>query len=149
MFSKACSYGIRALVFIASKSQQGERTGYKEIARAIESPEPFTAKILQNLSRQRLVESFKGPKGGFFLNQQQLETNLYEIVEIIDGPQLMHGCGLGFEKCSDEKPCPLHFRYEKVRASFTFMLENTDLKTLSQEGFSENFDPLNNEQNFK
>ena len=44
MFSKACEYGIRAMVHIAMQSERGERTGLKEVAEAIDSPVAFTSK---------------------------------------------------------------------------------------------------------
>ena len=53
MFSKTCEYAIRATIYIASESSAGKRCGIRDIARKIESPEPFTAKILQRLVKQR------------------------------------------------------------------------------------------------
>ncbi|MCB0485648.1 MAG: Rrf2 family transcriptional regulator, partial [Flavobacteriaceae bacterium] len=67
MFSKACEYAIRATLYISIKSIEGSRLGIKEIAKEIDSPEPFTAKILQTLSREGIISSIKGPNGGFFL----------------------------------------------------------------------------------
>ena len=55
MFSKTCEYAIRATIYIASESSDGNRCGIKEIARKIESPEPFTGKILQRLVKAKDV----------------------------------------------------------------------------------------------
>ena len=68
MFSKTCEYAIRAMIFIAQKSEHGIKVGIKEISKGIASPEHFIAKILQDLSRKGLVQSAKGPNGGFFLD---------------------------------------------------------------------------------
>ena len=65
MFSKTCEYGIRAAIFIAFQSYQDNRIGLKEIAKKIDSPEAFTAKILQILSRDNIIKSIKG---GFLVN---------------------------------------------------------------------------------
>ncbi|MBL7758392.1 MAG: Rrf2 family transcriptional regulator, partial [Chitinophagaceae bacterium] len=51
MFSKTCEYAIRAMLFVAQKTKEGDRIGIKEIAKGIDSPEHFIAKILQDLSR--------------------------------------------------------------------------------------------------
>jgi len=67
MFSKTCKYALRATLFIGQKSKNGERAGIKEIAAGIDSPEHFTAKILQELGKKNLVQSAKGPNGGFYL----------------------------------------------------------------------------------
>lgn len=133
MFSKACTYGIRALILIAQKSNEGKKTGVKEIAKETETPEPFTAKILQQLSKQGVIQSIKGPRGGFFVDEKQQKTSLYEIVNAIDGDQLMTGCGLGFLECSDEKPCPMHAKFKSIRADINTMLKSTTLEDLSND----------------
>ena len=61
MFSKACEYGIRAVIYIWSKSADGVKLGVKEICKEIDTPEFFTAKILQSLAKQNLISSTKGP----------------------------------------------------------------------------------------
>ena len=95
MFSKACEYSIRALVFIAQKSQKGERLGIKEIATGVDSPEPFMGKLLTELSRKGLVLSIKGPHGGFYMDEKCLKSTFADVVTAIDGNQLFTGCGLG------------------------------------------------------
>ena len=125
MFSKACEYAIRALIFIAQKSQAGERTGLKEIANGVDSPEPFLAKILQDLSRKGLVQSVKGPHGGFYMEAENLKTTLADIVNAIDGDKLFTGCGLGLKACSEKKPCPIHDEFKIIRRKIQSMLETT------------------------
>ncbi|MGN6646883.1 MAG: RrF2 family transcriptional regulator [Cytophaga sp.] len=73
MFSKACKYGIRSIIHIAAQSQAGKRSSLKEIAAQIDSPEAFTAKILQVLSRNNLIDSSKGPQGGFEMDLKQMK----------------------------------------------------------------------------
>ena len=65
MFSKTCEYGIRATIFIASQSYQNKRVGLRDIAKKIDSPEAFTAKILQILAKTHIIHSIKGVGGGF------------------------------------------------------------------------------------
>ena len=65
MFSKACEYGIKATIFIAIKSCEDKRVNTKEISQEINSPAAFTAKILQALVRHKVIDSVKGPHGGF------------------------------------------------------------------------------------
>jgi Rrf2 family protein len=125
MFSKACEYAIRALIFIAQKSQAGERTGIKDIAKGVDSPEPFLAKILQDLSRKGLVQSVKGPRGGFYMEGETLKTTLADVVNAIDGDKLFTGCGLGLKACSEKKPCPIHDEFKIIRRKIQSMLETT------------------------
>lgn len=114
MFSKTCQYAIRAVIFISKKSSEGERVGIKEIAKGIDSPEHFIAKILQDLRKKGLVHSFKGPNGGFFIEEDS-DSTIADIVKAIDGEKVFSGCGLGLDYCSESKPCPIHNEFKAVR----------------------------------
>lgn len=125
MFSKACEYAIRAMVYIAQKTRSGGKIGIKEIARGIDSPEPFLAKILQDLSRKELLLSVKGPNGGFFLDSSKSSVTLSDIVKAVDGDELFTGCGLGLRKCNAKAPCPIHDEFKVIRTKMQTMLETT------------------------
>jgi Rrf2 family transcriptional regulator, iron-sulfur cluster assembly transcription factor len=132
MFSKTCEYGIRATIFIASQSHQGHRTGLKDIAKKIDSPEAFTAKILQILSRDNIINSIKGVGGGFEIPKEKMkEIKLAQIVSALDGDRVFTGCGLGLTNCSEDHPCPLHEKFKSIRNDLAFMLENTNLEELA------------------
>ena len=132
MFSKACEYGIRASIYIAEQSMLGKRVNQKEISKAIDSPEAFTAKILQQLSKNNLVHSEKGPSGGFTMDNQTIDKmKLSHIVFAIDGDEVYKGCGLGLKKCNEKKPCPAHDKFKIVRDELKKMLETTTVKELT------------------
>lgn len=134
MFSKACEYGIRATLYIAAQSLQGKRVVLPEIAKAIDSPEPFTAKILQQLAKSKLVQSNKGPNGGFSISEKDLERiKLKDLVLAIDGDSLFTECGLGLKTCDENAPCPIHHKFKPIRTEIIAMLETTSLKTLSEQ----------------
>jgi Rrf2 family iron-sulfur cluster assembly transcriptional regulator len=130
MFSKACEYGIRAVIYIAGQSS---RVSLKSIAEEINSPEAFTAKILQQLVKNDLISSVKGPNGGFEIEKKRIaEIRLSEIVSAIDGDSIYKGCGLGLKDCSEIHPCPVHHKFKKIRADLRDMLERTTLLELSR-----------------
>jgi len=132
MFSKACEYGIRAAVYVAVQSIEERRVNLKEIAKAIESPEAFTAKILQQLVKNNIVNSVKGPSGGFEIDKTQLwQIKLSQIVSAIDGDSIYMGCGLGLKECDEKKPCPVHEKFKDIRDGLKDMLETTSLEELS------------------
>jgi Rrf2 family protein len=107
---------------LQSDRTRDKKTGIKEIAENIGSPEPFLAKILQNLRREGLLQSNKGPNGGFYLDEEGLRRPLADIVAAIEGDEIFTGCGMGLSYCSEEKPCPLHNEFKKVRNQITEML---------------------------
>ncbi|WP_346774519.1 Rrf2 family transcriptional regulator [Sphingobacterium sp. DR205] len=125
IFSKTCEYGLRAVFFIAQRSQENKRVGIKEIAENIHSPEAFLGKILQNLSRAGIIRSMKGPGGGFYLDASDMSTPLSDVVKAIDGENLFVGCGMGLEFCSEQYPCPLHHEFKSIRNSLSEMLQKT------------------------
>jgi len=132
MFSKACEYGIRAVLFIAQESIKDRRVSLKEITRQIDSPDAFTAKILQKLARAEVVQSIKGPSGGFEIYSRDLQhLKLSSIVDAIDGDSIYKGCGLGLKDCNANKPCPVHNEFAKVRDELKRMLETTSVLELA------------------
>ncbi|MCB0464276.1 MAG: Rrf2 family transcriptional regulator [Aequorivita sp.] len=132
MFSKACQYGIKASVYIASQSALGNRISLKDIAFEINSPEAFTAKILHQLAKQNILTSLKGPTGGFEIPKGMAETlKLTDIVAAIDGDSIYKGCALGFDSCDATQPCPMHDKFVDIRNNLRLMLENTSLYELA------------------
>ena len=132
IFSKACEYGIRATVLIAQHSLNNDRVSLKLIAKEIASPEAFTAKILQSLSKNKIVTSVKGPNGGFEIEKEQMQKlKLYQIVLAIDGEDIMDGCGLGLKACNPKKPCPIHDKYMEIRSNLGKMLSETSIYELA------------------
>ena len=132
MFSKTCEYGIRATIFIASESYQNKRVGLKDIAKKIDSPEAFTAKILQILSKDNIINSIKGVGGGFEIPRETMrEIKLAHIVNALEGDRVFTGCGLGLTHCSEDHPCPMHEKFKSIRNELAFMLENTNLEELA------------------
>lgn len=133
MFSKTCEYAIRAMIFIAQKSKGGAKVGIKEIAAGIDSPEFFIAKILQDLSRKGLVQSLKGPSGGFYFEDALPKHTLADVVKAVDGDKLFTGCGLGLKQCSASKPCPIHNQFKSIRQDIYAMLQGSTLGEFNEQ----------------
>lgn len=132
MFSKACEYGLKASIYIASNSYDGKRVSLKEIAEKIDSPEAFTAKILQDLVRHKIIGSVKGAYGGFEIAKKDIASiQLSQIVNAIDGDGIYQGCGLGLNVCDENHPCPVHDQFKTIRNQLKDMLENTNLEQLA------------------
>ena len=133
MFSKACEYGIRAVLFIAKKSADGKRSGFKEIASAIDSPEPFTAKILQKLKIAGILSSVKGPQGGFLLTAGKKTVSLRDIVLAIDEVDVFHQCLLGLKECTDKFPCPVHHEVKAYKEGIRQIIRERTVQGLVEE----------------
>jgi len=130
MFSKACEYGIRAITIIGKYSTDGNKIGIKELCAEANTPESFTAKILQGLVKRKLIKSQKGRFGGFYIDNPLSTISLKDIVNAIDGNEIFVGCGLGLERCDSSNPCPLHNEFESVRSSLAKMCSDATLDVL-------------------
>lgn len=132
MFSKSCEYAIKATIFIATHCCNEDKVGIKEIAKEIDSPIAFTAKILQILAKNNIIKSSKGVGGGFMVLKEDLKRiTLSQIVVAIDGNSVFLRCGLGLSNCSEDHPCPVHEKFKFVKQDLAFMLENTTLEEVS------------------
>jgi len=123
MISNTCKTAIKAVIYLASKEETGEKLGVKDISQYINASEHTVSKILQNLVRQKIINSIKGPSGGFYITKEQQSQPLITIVDTIDGKDLFTRCGLGLSECSLTHPCPIHNDYktgrELIRELFT------------------------------
>lgn len=108
MLSNSCKYAIRSVIYLALNSNANKKIGSKEVALKLNIPQPFLAKILQELTRKHLISSTKGPKGGFFLTDENLNNSVLDIVSCIDGLDAFNICFLGLHTCSSKKPCSVH-----------------------------------------
>lgn len=84
-FSHATIYGLRALVHMAEQKDNGLQASHN-VARAEGIPERFLLKVLRPLVNARVVDSLKGPNGGYCLARPPAEITLLEVVEAIEGP---------------------------------------------------------------
>ncbi|MEQ8582029.1 MAG: Rrf2 family transcriptional regulator [Marinoscillum sp.] len=128
MFSKACEYALKIMIYLCSVKERGKLAGLKDIAGAIDSPEAYTAKILQQLVRADLLESLRGPSGGFKVVGRDI--TLLEVVVAIDGEGLVKNCVLGLKECSGEYPCPAHDKFIAMRDHLKGVLTTTYLSDL-------------------
>ncbi|HEX6982613.1 MAG TPA: Rrf2 family transcriptional regulator [Balneolaceae bacterium] len=138
LLSKSCEYGLRATLYLAS-TEAGKFTSIREISDKLDISYHFLTKILQQLTAEGLLESFKGPNGGVRLAKPGKEIQLLEIVEAIDGNELFTECVLGLPGCGMKKPCAMHDKWMNHREGIKEMLESTTLSELADRTRSKNF----------
>jgi Rrf2 family protein len=121
MLSHTCKTAIKAVIYIAPKFELGEKAGMKEIAKFIGASEHTVGKILQTLVKENIINSAKGPAGGFYITPKQKNQPIINVINAIDGKEVFDECGLGLSKCSATHPCPIHNDYKKIRDQFKVM----------------------------
>ncbi|MEO8961847.1 MAG: Rrf2 family transcriptional regulator [Ginsengibacter sp.] len=131
MFSKATEYALRATIFIADKGTIDNKISIEEISKAIDSPRPFTAKILQLLSKGNVISSAKGPKGGFYITHQSMKLPAKVILEAIEKEDTLNRCILGLHNCSETNPCPMHSEFKTIRAQLNNLFQKKTIQNLA------------------
>lgn len=130
MLNYTCKTAIKAVIYLSSKSSTGEKAGIKEIAGHINASEHTVGKILQTLARQGLINSLKGPTGGFYISPAQEEQPISSIVETIEGKEVFRECGLGLTECTANHPCPIHNDYKLARDLLEKLFREKRIKDL-------------------
>lgn len=125
MLSQAAGYAVLALGYVAGNP--GKSSLVKEISRSCEIPGPYLAKIVNALSRAKIVNTQRGVGGGVALARPPAEISLYEICTALDDPVILPRCMLGTAECSDQRACPAHQFWSAQRAKQTSFLRETTL----------------------
>jgi Rrf2 family protein len=113
LFSTATGYALRAL---AAMPEDGSYSLAKDLASQLALPGPYLSKILQSLAQEGMLNSVRGPRGGFRLARPAHHITVGDVVNVMDGMESMSGCVMGFINCSGkEKPCPLHGAWQEVK----------------------------------
>jgi Rrf2 family protein len=136
MLSNSCRYGIRAVIYLAKHYPDKSNVGIKEISGDLELPTPFLAKILQQLAKNKILSSTKGPNGGFSLLKKPESITMLEIVKIIDGESLFKNCIIHDGSCTKvrrkKKTCPVHDEYSDIRTSLANLFKNKTIADLAK-----------------
>lgn len=131
MFKKETEYALRALAYIKLQNLKGRRPGITEIASEIETPQSFTAKILQRMVKLGFVESLKGINGGFYFDTAKDDLQLKKVIVSIEGDSLFSGCGFGLKHCDENNPCPLHYSYAPIRDAIEKLVTEETIQSLA------------------
>jgi len=129
LLTQTSQYAVRATIHLAQHAASGpERVS--EIAEALGIPRNYLSKILHQLARAGVLESERGPKGGFRLAHDAARLSLARVVEPMDPGFGNQRCLLGRAECSDGAACPLHTRWKGLAEEIRVFLENTTLADL-------------------
>lgn len=115
MLSLTCKASVKAVIYLGSIADKGKRVSVKEISEVINENEHTVGKLLQKLVKDGIINSSKGPNGGFYITESQKTQPVINIIHAIDGEDVFKQCGLGLSECSEERPCPIHNEYKPIR----------------------------------
>lgn len=132
IFSRQCEYALQAVLYMSAQPEK-KYTNIIEMSNRLGIPMPFLGKTLQLLVQKKILQSQKGPKGGFKLAKVADEIALFHVVDAIDGTEFLTSCVLGFPECSSKNPCPMHSEWGTLRDRVYQMLANKTIADISKE----------------
>lgn len=113
MFSATMEYALRAVVYLAAQS--GRACVSQEIAEAMQVPQGYMAKVLQNLRRSGILHSQRGLNGGFVLKRPADKITILDVVNAVDTVPRVKSCPLGLKEHRHQL-CPLHKQLDEAGA---------------------------------
>lgn len=106
--SKSARYAILGLVHLASRPDAG-RILVEDAATALDLPPSYLAKLFQRMARKGLLESHRGPRGGYVLARPAASITLAEVVAATQEPaEGRRECLLEPRGCAGEDLCAIH-----------------------------------------
>lgn len=129
MFDLSSQYAIRAMIYLA-QLEPGRLVQAHIMAKKLDLPAPYLSKILQQMVKDGLTVSRKGPSGGFALAKQPDKIRLFDLLESFQKIHKVESCILGYKSCSDEDPCALHAFWNEMRETFVNTMKSMSLVDL-------------------
>ena len=132
--SRKIEYGLRAMIFLAS--QPLERTvPFREIARRMDVPEEFLAKILKILVSRKLVRSTRGAHGGYALSRPAREVTFLDVIEAVEGPVNVNVChDSSHDACKVSGVCTMYGVWKLGQQRMLEVYRGTTLDRLAMTG---------------
>jgi Rrf2 family protein len=112
LITRDTDYAIRSLCHIAKN--KNEIISVRELVRKLKIPRPFLRKILQILSKNKLVRSSRGLGGGFILSVPADEIFLLDLIKVFQGQFRLSECLFKKEVCPHTKICALKRKIDKI-----------------------------------
>ncbi|MCK5137590.1 MAG: Rrf2 family transcriptional regulator [Bacteroidales bacterium] len=129
-FSKTTSYALSTLSFMAD--HEGGKFSAKLLHKKLKIPWPYLRQLLTSLSKSGFIKSVQGRNGGFLLQRSADQITLAEIVDAVEGLDILGTCIMGFNKCPFNHTCAMHETWETTRKSIVNILSNTTLDQLKK-----------------
>jgi Rrf2 family protein len=128
LITRETDYAVRTVQYLA-----GERdriANVTEVAHAMHIPKSFLAKILQRLTKNNILISTRGVKGGFRLAKKPSEISLLDIMMSIQGAATINLCVIDSKKCRLSTTCSVHPVWGDIRKEVEKRLQRHTIAAL-------------------
>ena len=128
--TRKVEYALIALRYM-QRNREGNCASAKEISNLYRIPLSLLSKILQNLSRAKIIHAVQGPHGGYLLNTNPEKLSMTELINILEGPLGIIDCSIDSE-CTQLETCNIKTPITKVNNAIISLLNNITLADISE-----------------
>jgi Rrf2 family protein len=132
--SKRTQYGLKAMLALASRYGEGPIL-IATLSKQEAIPIKFLELILLDLKSSGLLDSKKGPRGGYQLNRPPSAITVGSLIRIMEGPLAPLPCASETayrpcDECGDVESCGTRIIMRQVRDAIADVLDRTTLAEL-------------------
>ncbi|MBK8153720.1 MAG: Rrf2 family transcriptional regulator [Saprospiraceae bacterium] len=115
MLSKTSKYGLKATTHMVSHHEAGKLFKVEELSTELQIPKHFLAKVMLDLTKKGILSSVKGPRGGFYFSDIQLEFTPADVIFALENDDFLRTCIMEIRPCDLQKTCPFHNKYSVIK----------------------------------
>ena len=129
------TYGIRALINLAVRYDDGRPVSIKEISDEESIPCIYLEQIFNRLKKQDLIKSVRGAKGGYILARSPKEISVLEVVRALENMGHPATC-VSHRKdknsvCERSMQCASREVWDEVEKQISITLDSFSLQSLA------------------
>jgi Rrf2 family iron-sulfur cluster assembly transcriptional regulator len=128
--SAKTNYAIKALIDLAGYDISLPKT-LQDVAKSQNINLAFLSQIFQDLKKNNIVKSIKGPGGGYVLAKDPKDLFLTEIFKAVNESANITMCK-GGSSCADQTKCSSHFFLEDLSNHLSKYLSSVTIASLSK-----------------
>ena len=132
--NRQTDYAIRVVLALAKRGE-GTRLSSAAIQQDMLIPKAFMSRIVAQLSKQRLINTFPGREGGLSLPRHPSQITLKDVVELFEGPILLSECMQvkGEDDCPFQSKCPVRPGWGRVQVAMMREMASITFEDLAKE----------------
>lgn len=133
LMTKASEYALLSLIVLAKAQKPLD---VDSLSRELDISKSFLAKILQSLTRQGILQSYRGVNGGFEIARKSSEITMLQVLEAAEGKSpAVFTCAQSKEDCSSNKAtsCTLWPFLNRLQGKVDTFLETLTLEAILEE----------------
>lgn len=138
--SKLTDYAILVMVEL---TREGEMLSAHALAERVGIEIPTASKVLKLLAGNGLLDSYRGPNGGYRANRNASDISVAEVIATIEGPIAMTECSEETGLCSQEASCELRGNWQRISLAVSRALNEVSLAEMSAPARQQPSGPLN------